>query len=133
MASPGTEPPRGHAHGGRGDDVRKFHRGTAGHGGVQRGPFWEDDGSKDRDPVSFDRLCSVLVRDPFNLTLDEIGHLTPYQVRNIYFYDEKRDREPEKRQTYQEIFWAVWKRRGLKESQIEEQWRKYQEEQKNGR
>jgi hypothetical protein len=75
----------------------------------------------------------VLVREPFNLTLQEIGRLTPYQARNIYFRGEERDRsQPKRQQPYRDVFWAVWKRRGLKDHQIELQWQQYQREQGNG-
>jgi hypothetical protein len=82
--------------------------------------------------VSFDRVCSALVREPFNMTMAEIGKLTPYQVRNVYFRDEERDqpRVAKSNVSYKEIFWKTWQRRGLREHQIEVQWQEYLKEQK---
>jgi hypothetical protein len=79
--------------------------------------------------VSFEQLCAVLVKEPYNLTLAQIGQLTPYQVRNIYFRSPERDQpKPARVQTYREIFWGIWKHRGLTEEQIAERWQRRQQE-----
>lgn len=63
----------------------------------------------------------MLARAPYRLSLGEIGRLTPYQVRRIYFG--QRGKAASEPTSYRDIFFAVWRRRGLLETRIEEKWR----------
>lgn len=42
---------------------------------------------------TFDKVCSCLVKEPYNLPFSEIGNLTPYQVKHIFFRAESDDWE----------------------------------------
>jgi hypothetical protein len=75
--------------------------------------------------VTFDEVCQLLVREPFNLGFDEIAELTDYQILEILF-KHPSDEKPQPEgayQTHEEIFWSVWRRRGLSEDEIAGKWR----------
>lgn len=81
-------------------------------------------------------VFSALVNEPYCLSIEEIGNLTPYQVRNLYFREkETPDSEipwffkgqPAPNQTAvdkdKELFWKVNKEwRNLPEEQVEALW-----------
>ncbi|MGE3804151.1 MAG: hypothetical protein AB7K24_05715 [Gemmataceae bacterium] len=76
-------------------------------------------------------LCAVLANEPYRLTLEQIGKLTLYQVGQIYF--PPRDRAgrlilPARRGVaYRELFFDVWRRRGLPEWRIVRKWQEREE------
>ncbi len=95
---------------------------------------------------SFDKVCSVLVKEPFNLPISEIKNLTPYQVKHIYFrqdYDDpeeqkfklRRDRKKPKEPggpvlkgegvTYEAIFRKRHEDNGKSKEEIDLLWQKY--------
>jgi len=72
---------------------------------------------------------------PFRLSLAEIGQLTPYQVRHVYLVakDPKTGlpvRKTDAPQTYRQVFYSTWKRRGLKKDEIDLIWGKHLEKEK---
>lgn len=86
---------------------------------------------------SFAEVCSVLVKEPYNLSVDEIKKLTPYQVRHVFFRE--GDDDPASAglpvlpgqssgPSPREVFYKVWKDRGLSPAEIEIRWRDYQRE-----
>lgn len=67
------------------------------------------------------------MQEPFNLTLDQIGDLTDYQLLRIYFRPrkgDKTDRDDEPGQSYRDVYEAVWAARGLTPLQIEALYRR---------
>lgn len=72
-------------------------------------------------------VCQILVREPFNLSFEQIADLTDYQISEILFQhpaDEPAKNPAE--QVYltpEQLFWRVWQRRGLSEEEIAEKWR----------
>ena len=42
----------------------------------------------------FDEVVSILVKEPFNLTIAQIADLTPYQVRHHYFREKEHPPAP---------------------------------------
>lgn len=79
------------------------------------------DGGEAPDPAE---VFAVLVREPFNLTVEQIGKLTPWQVKHIYFRKETKE-QGRRVQSHQELFFAAWRQRGWKEKDI---WKKWEEE-----
>lgn len=83
-------------------------------------------------------MFAALTKDPFHLTLSQIGDLTPYQVRNILFRPEDTSKlnipgSPFSKYTEEkDTFWKVWKEwRGLSEEEVAAKWvEKQQQEQK---
>jgi hypothetical protein len=83
--------------------------------------------------VSFDQVCAVLVKEPYNLTIAEIGKLTPYQLRHIFFRGQEEERQEQPaRPSYRDVFYEVWRRRGWKEAHIDAKWQEYLREQADG-
>jgi len=85
--------------------------------------------------LTFAELCSELVKEPWNLTLADIGRLTVYQTKNIYFRPRDRFGRLIRVQTEDEvalppevIFRRVWKGRGLADAEIDERWKAHQAE-----
>ncbi len=93
---------------------------------------------------SIDALCAMLVKEPFNLTISEIGALTPYQIKNIYFRDADADQQappPEgipglvepskraptsgKRMSPKDVFYSVGTARNMTTEQIDAAWPAY--------
>lgn len=82
-------------------------------------------------------VFGALVQEPFFLTPQEIGRLTPYQVRHLYFRDprEKDSGAPEdlipgytEQAESQEktLFWKVWKEwRGKSEEETQGLWEEH--------
>ena len=72
------------------------------------------------------------MKEPFNLSIDEIKKLTPYQVKNIYFRPKSADEPVGEYQSAKELFWKVQKDwRGLTEEETQKLWtKKNQEEDK---
>ena len=70
-------------------------------------------------------MCAVLVKEPFNLPIEKIERLTPYQVRHIYFRDTDRDRESVKPQKIDpfEFFREQLARKGYTSVEIQRIWR----------
>ena len=65
----------------------------------------------------------MLVKEPFNLSIDQIKKLTPYQVKNLYFRPKTADEPVGQYQSAKEIFWKVqrdW--RGLSEEETQKLW-----------
>lgn len=77
--------------------------------------------------MSFAEVCQILVREPFNLSFEQIADLTDYQIAEILFKhpaDTPAEKPPDGNNlTHEELFWRVWQRRGLSEEQIAEKWR----------
>lgn len=68
-------------------------------------------------------VFSSLVKEPFNLSIEEIGRLTPYQVKNIFFRPKEADEPVGEFQSEKELFWKVhadWK--GLTEDETQKLW-----------
>lgn len=62
-------------------------------------------------------------REPFNLTIAQIGDLTPYQVKNIIFRPKEADEPLGQFQSEKELFWKVhrdWK--DLSEVETQKLW-----------
>ena len=89
-------------------------------------------------------IFSALVSEPYCLTIEEIGNLTPYQVRNLYFREKEEEateipwfmknqggpgeapRDEEK-----DLFWKVNKEwRNLSEEKVQDLWNKQEEAKK---
>ena len=71
------------------------------------------------------RVFSALVKEPYNLTIEEISNLTPYQVKNIYFRPEEADEPVGEYICEKDLFWKVhkdWK--GMTEEETESAWKK---------
>lgn len=63
------------------------------------------------------------------MTIEEIGNLTPYQVKNIYFRPKSADEPVGEYQSAKELFWKVhrdWK--SLSEEETQKLWDKSQKE-----
>lgn len=79
--------------------------------------------------MTFDEVCQQLVREPFNMSFEQIADLTDYQIAEILWKhpadEATRSLPPEKNgyMTQEELLRRVWQRRGLSESEIEEKWR----------
>ena len=86
-------------------------------------------------------IFSALVSEPYCLSIEEIGNLTPYQVRNLYFREKEEEateipwfmknqgapNEAPKNEE-KELFWKVNKEwRNLSEEQVQALWEKQQE------
>jgi hypothetical protein len=83
----------------------------------------------------------LLARDPFHLTLDQIGRLTPWQVRHVYLRDDldnstglpaawqgSATSSPARAKSPKEIFWMVWRDwRGLSEEAVQAKWAERQQ------
>lgn len=72
----------------------------------------------------------MLVGEPFYLSLAEIGALTTYQVNEIYGHARDKDGKlvitgGPKALSYRELFFHVWKQRGLDEGQTKKRWKEY--------
>lgn len=66
-------------------------------------------------------MCSFLCKE-FHLTAEQIGQLTPYQVKYHYLRPDDQDGTG-KYIRRKEQFWATWRRRGLSEREIAIRWR----------
>lgn len=80
--------------------------------------------------MSFRDVCRVLVREPFNLTMDQIADLSPAVVAEVYLYpDPKKKFEDgfamggDMVMDYQDRFVKLWKFRGKKDEEIKEKWK----------
>lgn len=82
------------------------------------------------EPLSLATLAARLADEPFGLTLEQIGKLTLWQVNHVYFHP--RDREgklvvvPSAGVPYEELFWDIWRARGLPDWRIEQKWQEHQ-------
>ena len=89
-------------------------------------------------------IFSALVSEPYCLSLEEIGNLTPYQVRNLYFREKEEEAteipwfmkdqgapgEAPKNEE-KDLFWKVNKEwRNMSEEQVQDLWNKQEEEKK---
>lgn len=66
-----------------------------------------------------------MAREPFLLTPEQIGNLTPYQVKNLYFRPKEADEPVGEYIGEKELFWKVhreWK--GLSEEETQTLWDK---------
>jgi len=87
-------------------------------------------------------IFSALVSEPFCLSIEEIGNLTPYQVRNLYFREKEEETteipwfmkdqgapgEAPKNEE-KDLFWKVNKEwRSMSEEQVQDLWNKQQKE-----
>jgi hypothetical protein len=84
-------------------------------------------------------VISALVNEPYCLSIEEIGNLTPYQVRNLYFREKETpeseipwffksqpapNEQPVDKE--KELFWKVNKEwRNLPEEQVEALWKSH--------
>ena len=89
-------------------------------------------------------IFSALVSEPYCLTIEEIGNLTPYQVRNLYFREKEEETteipwfmkdqgapgEAPKNEE-KDLFWKVNKEwRNMSEEQVQDLWNKQEEAKK---
>ena len=89
-------------------------------------------------------IFSALVSEPYCLSLEEIGNLTPYQVRNLYFREKEEEAteipwfmkdqgapgEAPKNEE-KDLFWKVNKEwRNMSEEQVQDLWNKQEEAKK---
>lgn len=89
-------------------------------------------------------IFSALVSEPYCLTIEEIGNLTPYQVRNLYFREKEEEAteipwfmkdqgapgEAPKNEE-KDLFWKVNKEwRNMSEEQVQDLWNKQEEAKK---
>ena len=89
-------------------------------------------------------IFSALVSEPYCLSIEEIGNLTPYQVRNLYFREKEEEAteipwfmkdqgapgEAPKNEE-KDLFWKVNKEwRNMSEEQVQDLWNKQEEEKK---
>lgn len=89
-------------------------------------------------------IFSALVSEPYCLTIEEIGNLTPYQVRNLYFREKEEEAteipwfmkdqgapgEAPKNEE-KDLFWKVNKEwRNMSEEQVQNLWNKQEEAKK---
>lgn len=82
-------------------------------------------------------MVAILVNEPFGLSLDQVGRLTPWQVRNVYLIDRDpktglpvRKGQQGTWKPYKAIFYGVWQRRGLGKEAVDLLWTRYQEKQR---
>lgn len=73
----------------------------------------------------------MLCRYPFCMSLEEVGELTDEQLDKL-FNDKPPFARPKpgdggssqpKSATYVEVFWSVWRQRGLSDAEIAAKWR----------
>lgn len=89
-------------------------------------------------------IFSALVSEPYCLSIEEIGNLTPYQVRNLYFREKEEEAteipwfmkdqgapgEAPKNEE-KDLFWKVNKEwRNLSEEKVQDLWNKQEEAKK---
>jgi hypothetical protein len=89
-------------------------------------------------------IFSALVSEPYCLTIEEIGNLTPYQVRNLYFREKEEEAteipwfmknqggpgEAPKNEE-KDLFWKVNKEwRNMSEEKVQDLWNKQEETKK---
>lgn len=89
-------------------------------------------------------IFSALVSEPYCLSIEEIGNLTPYQVRNLYFREKEEETteipwfmknqggpgEAPKDEA-KDLFWKVNKEwRNMSEEQVQSLWNTQEEKKK---
>ncbi len=90
--------------------------------------------------MPFDKICSLLVQEPYNLSIPEISQLNPYQVRHIFFRPDEDSYSSQgipglpssNELTHQQLFWRVWKDwRGKTEEETQALWDEEQKKLQN--
>jgi hypothetical protein len=67
------------------------------------------------------------VREPYHLSVEEIGNLTPYQVKNLYFRPKEADEPVGEYLEEKDLFWKVHKEwKGMEEEEVAALWAKQQ-------
>jgi hypothetical protein len=84
--------------------------------------------------MSFAELCAWLCRDPYRLSLAEIGRLDDYQIASVYGYptdDQGRPLPsyPAETPTHQELAVRRWFRAGLSRRRAQARYREWLAEQ----
>lgn len=68
-------------------------------------------------------MCSVLTRDPYFLSIEQIADLTDYQLLQVYFRPQgERNGGGGNYEDPREIFRKVWERRGATAAEIAARW-----------
>lgn len=76
--------------------------------------------------MSFSQVVSVLVKKPFNLTPKEVGELTPFQLRHIFFRAEEATQPSGPKQSPKELIHKLFVEacvaKGQSQAEAEQLW-----------
>lgn len=70
-------------------------------------------------------MCTILTREPWNLSIEAIADLTDYQIAAVLLAPDPLRSSSGREDgglSYREWYFAAWRRRGLSEAEIQARW-----------